>query len=116
SMGRTGQQLTEVLRAEPPSRLRIINEEQLQAMGVPAALIQKFLDHPAFTPRHDTVIVAALSQLDGVKGRDMFIELCLRAQAEVWTTGRSSKRLKQEAAARGFKITENVEKTVAITQ
>ena len=194
SMGRTGQQLTEVLRSEPPSRLRIINEEKLQGMGVPAALIQKFLDHPAFTPRHDTVIVAALAQLDGVKGRDRFIQLCLRAQDEVganyfqniaeimvgyhtkqaklqeilpmvgiaavtaangrilvplswdygvyeqavaqrmdyavkefkkrglstsfdvWATGRSSKRLKKEAAARGFKITENIEKTIAITQ
>jgi hypothetical protein len=194
SLGRTGQQLTEVMRAEPPARLRIINEEKLQAMGVPSALIQKFLDHPAFTPRHDTVIVAALSQMGGVKGRDRFIELCLRAQDEVganyfqnvaeillgyhtkvaklteivplkgiaaasasnghtvvplawdyglyeeavakrmdygvqefkkrglstqfdvWTTGRSSKRLKKEAAARGFQITENIEKTIPITQ
>jgi hypothetical protein len=194
SAGRTAQQVTEALRSEPPSRLRIINEEKLQAMGVPAALIQKFLDHPAFTPRHDTVIVAALAQLKGVKGRDRFIQLCLRAQDEVganyfqnvaeimvgyhtkvaklkeivpirgivavsaangrtlvplawdygiyeqavaqrmddavkvqkkrglaakfdvWTTGQCSKRLKQEAAARGFKVTENIEKTVAITQ
>ncbi len=193
SMGRTAQQLTEVLGSEPPARLRIINTEKLQAMGVSAPLIQKFLDHPAFTPRHDTVIVAALSRLDGVKGRDRFIELCLRAEDEVganyfqniaeimvgyhtkvaklkeivpmlgiaaataangrilvplswdygvyekavaqrldyavkefkklglstkfdvWTTGRSSKRLKKEAAARGFKVTENIEKTVAIT-
>jgi hypothetical protein len=194
SMGRTAQQLTEVLGSEPPSRLRLINEQKLQAMGVAAPLIQKFLDHPAFTPRHDTVIVAALAQLDGVKGRDRFIQLCLRAQDEVganyfqniaeimvgyhtkvaklqeivpilgiaaataangrtlvplswdyglyekavaqrmdqavkemkkrglstkfdvWTTGRCSKRLKKEAAARGFTVTENIEKTVAITQ
>jgi hypothetical protein len=163
-------------------------------MGVPEALIQKFLDHPAFTPRHDTLIVGALSKLDGVKGRDHFLELCLRAQDEVganyfqniadilvgyhtkvarlteivpllgisaatasngrtlvpvawdygvfekavaqrmdyavaefakrglstkfdvWTTGRASARLKAEAAARGFTIVENIERTIPITQ
>lgn len=80
---RMADQFNEVLRAEPPSRLRIINEEKLAAMGVPQELAQKFLDHPAFTPRHDTLIAAALANLDGVKGRERFIELCLRAQDEV---------------------------------
>src|SRR3546814_10241312 len=46
-------------------------------------LALRFLDHPAFTPRHDTLIVAALTNLDGVRGRNRFIELCLRAQDEV---------------------------------
>ena len=80
---RLGDQLNEALRAEPPSRLRIINEEKLEAMQVPQDLIAKFLDHPAFTPRHDTLIVAALSNLQGVRGREKYIELCLRAQDEI---------------------------------
>jgi hypothetical protein len=80
---RMGDQLNEALRAEPPSRLRIINEEKLEVMGVPDDLIARFLDHPAFTPRHDTLIVAALSKLQGVKGREKYIELCLRAQDEI---------------------------------
>jgi hypothetical protein len=191
---RTADQLNEALRAEPPARLRLINKEKLQGMGLPEALIQKFLDHPAFTPRHDTLIVDALSKLDGVKGRDHFLELCLRAQDEVganyfqnvadilvgyhtkvarlteivpllgisaatasngrtlvpvawdygvfekavaqrmdyavaefarrglgakfdvWTTGRVSAKLKAEAAARGFTVVENIERTIPITQ
>ena len=80
---RTADQINEALRAEPPARLRLINEEKLEGMGVQDALIQKFLDHPAFTPRHDTLIVDALSKLNGVRGRDRFLELCLRAQDEV---------------------------------
>jgi hypothetical protein len=80
---RTADQLNEALRAEPPARLRIINEEKLEGMGVPDHLIQKFLDHPALTPRHDTLIVDALSRMEGVIGRDRFVELCLRAQDEV---------------------------------
>src|SRR5262249_1181942 len=152
------------------------------------------LDHPAFTPRHDTLIVAALASLDGVKGRDRFIEQCLRAQDEVganyfqnvaeimvgyhtkvahlteivpllgisaataakgrtlvplawdygvfeqavakrmdytvkefgrrglstkfdvWTTGRVSPRLKEEAAKRGFTIVENIDRKIPITR
>jgi hypothetical protein len=191
---RTADQMNEALRAEPPARLRIINEDKLEAMGVPRDLAQKFLDHPAFTPRHDTIIVDALSKLNGVKGRERFIELCLRAQDEiganyfqniaeimvgyhkkvaqlveivpllgisaataangrtlvpvawdygvyekavaqrmdyaaqefarrglstkfdVWTTGRVSAKLKAEAAARGFTLVENVERTIPITR
>lgn len=83
SAARTADQLTEVLRSEPPARLRIINAEKLRDMGIGDDLALRFLDHPAFTPRHDTLIVAALTNLDGVRGRDRFIELCLRAQDEV---------------------------------
>lgn len=83
SLTRTADQLNEVLRSEPPSRLRIINEEKMTAMGVPSAIAQKFLDHPAYTPRHQTLIVAALEALGGVKGREKYVELCLRAGDEI---------------------------------
>ncbi len=194
STARTADQLNEALRSQPPSRLRIMNEEKLKAMGIPQDLIQKFLDHPAYTPRHDTIMVDALSRLGGVKGRDRFLTLCLKAQDEVganffqnvaqimvgyhtkvaklkeitpmlgvtaatasnghilvplawdygvytqavaqrmdyakkefkkrglgstfdvWTTGRSTALLKQEAAKRGFQISENIEKTIPIAQ
>lgn len=191
---RTADQLTEVLRAEPPSRLRIINEEKLRAMGIEEDLVQKFLDHPAYTPRHDTLIVASLEGLDGVAGRERLLDLCLRAQDEVganffqnvadilvgyhrtvtplteitpylgvaaattangrtlvpmawdygvfeqalanrmdqavvewsarglpvafdvWTTGRSSPRLRLEAEKRGFILVENVETSIPVQQ
>lgn len=83
SLVRTSDQLNEALRSEPPSRLRIINEGKLQGLGVPEELAQKFLDHPAYTPRHATLIVSALEALQGVKGIERYLELCLRAQDEV---------------------------------
>jgi hypothetical protein len=83
SLVRTSDQLNEVLRAEPPSRLRIINEDKLESLGVSGDLIERFLDHPAFTPRHATLIASALEGMRGVKGLDRFLELCLRAQDEV---------------------------------
>ena len=73
----------ESLENEPPSRLRIINAAKLSAMGVSDELTQKFLDHPSFTPRHDTIIVAALADLKYASGRDVFIEAVLSTQDEV---------------------------------
>jgi hypothetical protein len=40
----------------------------------------------------------------------------ISTQFDVWTTGRASARLKAEAAARGFTIVENIERTIPITQ
>ena len=51
-------------------------------MGVPEDLANRFLDHPHFTPRHDTVIVANLDALAGAAGRAAFIETTLAASDE----------------------------------
>jgi hypothetical protein len=80
---RLANQVGNVLKEEPPSRLRLINEAKLQKIGVPQALIDRFLDHPSFSPRHDTIISECLLQLDGAKGRDIFLRYILSAQDEV---------------------------------
>ncbi len=80
---RMSDQMNEVLKEEPPARLRIINDGKLEAMGISPDLRKRFLDHPAFTPRHDTIITAALESLDGARGRDRLIALALSAEDEV---------------------------------
>ena len=77
---RLANQVSEALKEEPPSRLRIINNDKLAAMGISKDLAQRFLDHPIFTPRHDTIIVAALADLKGARGRDVFLQAILSAQ------------------------------------
>jgi len=79
---RFSKSLNEIIKKEPPSRLRIINERKLDSMGVDASLAKQFLDHPNFTPRHDTVIVEALNQLKGAKGRGSFLKLATSANDE----------------------------------
>ena len=79
---RFSKQLDEILREEPPSRLRIINEEKLLAMGVSKNLANKYLDHPSFTPRHDTIIAECLATLKDARGRDTFIKFALSAEDE----------------------------------
>lgn len=79
---RLANQVGEALNEEPPSRLRIINNDKLLAMGISEDLAQSFLDHPIFTPRHDTVITAALADLKGARGQDIFLRAILSAQDE----------------------------------
>ena len=71
------------LKDEPPARLRLINDEKLQKMGIPEELRKRFLDHPAFTPRHDTIITANLERLENVAGRETFLAFAVNAQDEV---------------------------------
>ncbi len=80
---RLANQVGEALKEEPPSRLRIINNDKLSAMGVSNDLAGRFLDHPSFTPRHDTIIVAALADLKNSRGRDVFLQAILSTQDEV---------------------------------
>lgn len=74
------------IKEEPPARLRIINDEKLQAMGVPEGLRKRFLDHPHFTPTDDTVLVEALAGLGAARGRDDLLEAALAADDEVLAT------------------------------
>ena len=82
STTRFAQQLNDLLKEEPPQRLRQINEQKLADMGVPDDLAGRFLDNTAFTPRHDTVIVASLAELKDAQGRDAFIQYVLSAGDE----------------------------------
>jgi hypothetical protein len=80
---RLADSVNNLLKAEPPPRLRQINAEKLTAMGVRKELQTQFLDHPAFTPRHDTILVGSLASMANVRGRDAFIKLTLSADDEV---------------------------------
>ena len=75
--------LNDQLKNEPAARLRITNEGKLKAMGISPDVIKRYLDHKAFSPRHDTILVEALARLDGAKGRERFVETALAAEDEV---------------------------------
>jgi len=79
----TAQTLTDAMKDNPPSRLRIVGEEKLKEMGVSEELTKEYLDSEVYTPRHNTIIVASLMKLEGAEGRDKFIEFAIIAQDEV---------------------------------
>jgi hypothetical protein len=82
SYSRLGQQVNELTKEEPPVRLRQRNEKGLLEMGISKDVTKRFLDHPNFTPRQDTVIVTSLLALKGAKGREDFIRFVLAASDE----------------------------------
>ena len=85
TVGRTmrfSNQIGNAIKEEPPARLRLINEEKLAAMKVPEAVSAAFLDHPSFTPRHDTIIVEALRQMPSARGRGGFLQAAMIAADE----------------------------------
>jgi hypothetical protein len=79
---RTASEVNRLLRDESPAGLSNLNERKLLNMGVDRGLVQRFLNHRAFTPRHQTVIVACLEKLSGAKGREAFIQFALAADNE----------------------------------
>lgn len=79
---RTVNSVKNALKEEPPARLRMINDEKLEKMGIPEDLRKRFLDHQMFTPSQDTIIATNLEALGGVAGRDAFLTLALGAQDE----------------------------------
>jgi len=54
--------------------LRRINREKLQQMGIEESIIEEFLRNTAFSPRHETILVHALSKMEDVRNRDQFIK------------------------------------------
>ena len=72
-----------VLKNEPPSRIRVINEEKLKQMGISDDLAKRYLDHPVFTPRQDLILVDSLHRLGTATGRDAYLNAAMAAADEV---------------------------------
>lgn len=82
SVTRTAQQMSDMVNEYPPQRLRQLNEQKFQAMGISADLIGRFLDNQAYTPTQNTVIAQSLETLSSAKGRNNFMQLACTAQDE----------------------------------
>jgi len=82
SLPRLGKQINEYLRERPPAKIRGDAREKLAGMGVPDDLIDLFLENTSFTPRHTAVIAANLSEMKGVRNRDVYIRYALHAKDE----------------------------------
>ena len=69
--------LNKVFRDRAPADLRKMNREKLQGMGVDANVIDLFIRNPVFTPREQTLLVAALDQMKKTEDRDEFIKFAV---------------------------------------
>ena len=72
-----------IVAAEPPSRIRVINEEKLKQMGIADDLAKRYLDHLVYTPRQDLLLVDSLHRLGAATGRDAYLNAATVAADEV---------------------------------
>jgi hypothetical protein len=79
-----------------PEDLRIENRRRLEEIGVEEPLLAGFLQHPCYSPRHQTIIVVSLDRLSGTKGRPLFIQQAMAAgsEADAFTVQRTAELLR----------------------
>jgi hypothetical protein len=71
-----------ILLDTSPEDLQKLNREKMEKMGVRESVIKEFLHNPAYSPRHKTILVQALVEMQGVKNREQFIKKALYAEYE----------------------------------
>ena len=76
------QQLNDLLKELPPGELNRRNRATLKKMGIEDGLIEKFMDHKIYSPRHKTVLVESLAALGSARGRGTLVRQALAADAE----------------------------------
>jgi hypothetical protein len=75
-------QAKNIVNALPATELSRRNREALRQMRVPDQVVNRFLQNPLLSPRHQTVIVEAMKTLRGVPGRMAFVQYAARADGE----------------------------------
>jgi hypothetical protein len=75
----TNKVLNEVFRNTPPVELRQMNNEKLKTMGVDPQIADAFLNNTIFSPREQTLLVHALSEMNGATDRRSLVRLALSA-------------------------------------
>ena len=74
--------VSELLRDHAPEELRRLNRDKLETMKLDEALIDAFLKHPWYSPRHETVLVQALGEMNIVSNRQAFFKVATSAEFE----------------------------------
>lgn len=74
--------LNDVIQEKAPADLYVYNEEKLKSMKIGDDLVKKFLNHPLYSPRHQTVLTHSLAEINITKGRDVFLATALNALSE----------------------------------
>jgi hypothetical protein len=66
---------TAIFKTTPPQDLRRMNTEKLSAMGIDPNTVETFINDSVFTPREQTLLVAALDEMKGVADRERMVQL-----------------------------------------
>ena len=73
--------LNQLLRDSSPEDLRRINRERLMWMNMEPETAEALLDHPLYSPRHETFLAGSLYEMKGVGGRAEFVQRATEAKS-----------------------------------
>jgi hypothetical protein len=71
--------LNDVINSTPASELWVRNKKKLETMRIDSDTVQLYLNNPSFSPALQTVMVDALTDMQGVANRELFIKISLQA-------------------------------------
>ena len=74
--------LNDLIAKTPPTELRRLNREKLKNMGMDPTLTNFFIEKNVFTPRDQTLFIAALEDMKYTKNRSEFLKFALRTESE----------------------------------
>ena len=73
---------TTIFRNTPPADLRRMNAESIKAMDIDEHPIDTFISDSVFTPREQTLFVAAVDEMRGVADRERLVQLAALTRNE----------------------------------
>ena len=71
---KTAESMRGLVRDNSPRKLQDINYDKLRGMGISDALAEAMLDNFNYDPENETRLVGALASMEGVAGRELFIQ------------------------------------------
>lgn len=74
--------VNEAVWSKDPYELQDLNRARLVDTGAEAALIEEYLENPKMTPSQQTLLTAAIAEIDGAAGRGGILRQALNAQTE----------------------------------
>ena len=74
--------MMQLVRDNPPNKLKEINREKLEKMGLEQPLIDAFLNNYRYNPQEETLLIGELESMKGAEGVDVFISKASLATEE----------------------------------
>jgi hypothetical protein len=74
--------VNEAVWSKDPYELQDLNRARLVATGADEVLIEEYLENPTMSPSQQTLLTAAISEIEGATGRDGILRQALNAETE----------------------------------
>lgn len=75
-------EVNDIVWSKDPYELQDLNRARLAAIGADEGLIGKYLENPFMSPSQQTLLAAAIAEIEGADGRDGILQQALNAKTD----------------------------------